>query len=245
MRRSNLLITGILVLMIFSACNPIEEERTVTPSLKVRASDTATITKIANNFQHNDCSNGYIALTFDDGPFAIQTNELITVLEKAHLRGTFFDLGSHVAGNSSLVMAQFKNGWIGNHSWSHSDMLQLAEEQIMTELADTQKALQAITRQAPILFRPPYLKSNFTLKNVEGRLGLTEVMTTVDSKDWAGVSADEIVSNVSIARSGDVVLMHDNLATTRDAIPKIADFMTKQELCPGKIDPTTGRAVAP
>jgi peptidoglycan/xylan/chitin deacetylase (PgdA/CDA1 family) len=193
----------------------------------------------------SDCSNGYIALTFDDGPFIGQTDQLIAALSTVHLRGTFFDLGAHIIGNDSLVQAQFVNGWVGNHSWSHSDMTTLTQEQITTEVTDTQKAILAVTGQTPVLFRPPYLKSNGTLKNVETNLDLTEVMATIDSKDWAGASIDMIVSNVSAARSGDVVLMHDNLATTRAAIPAIAEFLKNQKLCAGKISPVTGLAVAP
>src|SRR5512147_471999 len=131
----------------------------------------------------SDCSNAYVALTFDDGPYAGATDQLIAALDAAHLRGTFFDWGQHIAGNASLVNAQFANGWVGNHSWTHSDMTTLTLEQVTTELTDTQNALKAITGQAPVLFRPPYLKSNATLQSVEASLGLTEIMASVDSKD--------------------------------------------------------------
>ena len=249
MRRNQLLTSGTMALIILSACSPSQTQRPVTPTLEIKATDTIVPTEAptetSTSVPFSDCGKGYIALTFDDGPYAGQTNELIAALEAAHLRATFFDWGQHVAGNETLVMAQVANGWVGNHSWSHSDMTQLTEEQITTELTDTQNALQAITGQLPNLFRPPYLKLNSTLMKVETSLGLTEVMTNIDSKDWAGVSTDDIVANVSMARSGDVVLMHDNLSTTRAAIPIIAEFMLKQKLCPGRIDLTTGRAVAP
>jgi endo-1,4-beta-xylanase len=193
----------------------------------------------------SDCSNGYIGLAFDDGPYAGQTNQLIAALDAAHLRATFFDWGQHIAGNASLVQAQFANGWVGNHSWTHSHMTTMTQEQMTTELTDTQNALQAITGQAPVLFRPPYLESNATLRSVEANLGLTEVLADVDSQDWNGASTATIVANVSTARNGDSILVHDNLATTRAAIPGIADFMTSHKLCPGMLSPATGRAVAP
>ncbi len=194
---------------------------------------------------NSDCSNGYVGLAFDDGPYAGQTNQLIAALDTAHLRATFFDWGQHISGNASLVQAQFAEGWVGNHSWTHPHLTTMTQEQITTELTDTQNALQAITGQAPVLFRPPYLESNATLKAVEASLGLTEVLADVDSQDWNGASTATIVANVSTARDGDTVLVHDNLATTRAAIPGIADFMTNHKLCPGMISPTTGRAVAP
>jgi endo-1,4-beta-xylanase len=193
----------------------------------------------------SDCSNGYIALTFDDGPYAGQTDQLIAALDAAHLRATFFDWGQHISGNDSLVQAQLANGWVGNHSWTHTNMTTLDEAQITTELTDTQNALQAITGETPALFRPPYLATNATLQGVEASLGLTEILADVDSQDWNGASTATIVTNVSTANDGDTILMHDNLATTRAAIPGIADFMSDENLCPGMIDPATGNAVAP
>ncbi len=221
MLKNRLLIGGMLGLTLLSAC-----------------SWPASAPK-------RDCSGGYIALTFDDGPFAGQTDQLIAALQAAHLRATFFDLGQHIPGNDSLVQAQLANGWVGNHSWSHKDMTLLTQEEIIREITDTQNALARIAGKAPRLFRPPYLKSNASLRQVEASLDLLEVNTNVDSRDWAGVSAEEILSNISVARSGAVILLHDNLAATRAAIPMIAEFMGEQKLCPGKIDPATGRAVAP
>ena len=186
-------------------------------------------------------------MTFDDGPSATLTPKLLDILAAHHIKATFFLIGENAAEHPEIVARAAREGHeIGNHSWSHpADITALTQEQITTELTDTQTALQAITGQAPVLFRPPYLASNDTLKAVEASLGLTEIMADVDSKDWAGAATGTIVSNVSAARSGDVVFMHDGLATTRAALPGIADFMTHQKLCPGMINPATGQAVAP
>ena len=193
----------------------------------------------------SDCSNGYVGLTFDDGPYAGQTNLLLTALEAAHLRATFFDWGQHIAGNGSLVLAQAANGWVGNHTWDHTDLTTLTEAQITTELTDTQDAITGAGVAAPVLMRPPYGSSNATVKAVEASLGLTEILWDVDSQDWNGATTPQIVAAVRSATNGQVVLMHDNLATTRAAIPLIADAFTATKKCPGMINPATGKAVAP
>ncbi len=244
MRRTHFLLGGLAALALISACGPAEAAYTPTPTVPPSTPSpepTATVTSTPAP----DCSKGYIALTFDDGPFPGQTEQLLAALNAAGLRATFFDLGKNLAGNDSLVKAQMENGWVGNHSWSHTDMTQATNAEILAELKDTQDTLQKMVGEAPQLFRPPYLKTSPALKDVEKGLGLTEVMTIIDSKDWAGVSADEIVANVSTAWSGVIVLMHDNLSTTREAIPRIAEFMVKNKLCSGKIDPATGKMVAP
>ena len=193
----------------------------------------------------SDCSNGYVALTFDDGPYAGQTDKLVTALDAAHLRGTFFDWGQHIAGNTSLMLLQSGNGWIGNHSWDHQDLTTLTEGQITTQLTDTSNAIQAATGEAPVLMRPPYGATNATVKTVEATLGLTEILWDVDTQDWNGFTAAQIIAAVKTAQAGQVILMHDNLATTRNAIPGIADALTTKKMCPGMISPVTGKAVAP
>ncbi len=193
----------------------------------------------------SDCSNGYVALTYDDGPYAGQTNLLLTALETAHLRATFFDWGQHIAGNGSLVTAQAANGWVGNHTWDHPHLPTLTEAQITTELTDTQNAIKDITGTAPALMRPPYGETNATVKTVEASLGLTEIIWDVDSQDWNGAKTPAIVAAVRAATNGQIVLMHDNLATTRAAVPLIADAFTATKKCPGMINPATGKAVAP
>ena len=140
---------------------------------------------------------------------------------------------------------QYANGWIGNHTWDHQDLTTLTEGQITTELTDTQNAIQAATGAAPVLMRPPYGATNATVKTVEANLGLTEILWDVDSQDWNGATTAQIVNTVKTAVNGQVVLMHDNLATTRNAIPAIADALSARKLCPGMISPATGKAVAP
>ena len=193
----------------------------------------------------SDCSNGYVALTYDDGPYAGQTNQLIAALDAAGLRATFFDWGQHISGNESLVAAQATNGWVGNHTWDHADLTTLTEQQITDELTQTQNAIQAADGLTPVLMRPPYGSTNATVKSVEASLGLTEILWNVDSQDWNGATTPQIVAAVRSAQSGDVVLMHDNLATTRAAIPLIADGFNATKKCPGMINPATGKAVAP
>jgi endo-1,4-beta-xylanase len=194
---------------------------------------------------NSDCSGGYVGLTYDDGPYGGQTDKLVAALDKAHLRATFFDWGQHIAGNNSLVVLQNANGWVGNHTWDHLDLTTLTEEQITAELTQTQDAIKAAIGTTPVLMRPPYGSTNATVKAVEASLGLTEVLWDVDSQDWNGATTAQIVARVKAATAGQVVLMHDGLQTTRDAIPGIADALSAKKMCPGMINPATGKAVAP
>ncbi len=193
-----------------------------------------------------DCSSGYVALTFDDGPNPSNTTTLLNVLQQNGLRATFFNLGQNAQNNPSLVQAQVSAGmWVGNHSWSHPHMTQLSYSQMSSEITSTQQAIQSATGTAPKLFRPPYGETNSTLKSIEAQNGLTEVLWSVDSQDWNGASTAQIVAAAGRMQNGDVILMHDQYQTTVQAIPQIAQNLKNRNLCTGMISTSTGKAVAP
>jgi peptidoglycan/xylan/chitin deacetylase (PgdA/CDA1 family) len=188
---------------------------------------------------------GYVGLTFDDGPSST-TQALLNALKQNGLRATMFNQGQYAAQNPSLVRAQVDAGmWVANHSYTHPHMTQLGQAQMDTEISRTQQAIAAAGGGTPKLFRPPYGETNSTLRSVEAKYGLTEVIWDVDSQDWNNASTDAIVQAVSRLGNGQVILMHDWPANTLAAIPRIAQTLASKGLCSGMISPSTGRAVAP
>ncbi|WP_225636353.1 polysaccharide deacetylase family protein [Streptomyces solaniscabiei] len=189
--------------------------------------------------------NGYVGLTFDDGPSST-TQALLNALKQNGLRATMFNQGQYAAQNPSLVRAQVDAGmWVANHSYTHPHMTQLGQAQMDTEISRTQQAIATAGGGTPKLFRPPYGETNSTLRSVEAKYGLTEVIWDVDSQDWNNASTDAIVQAVSRLGNGQVILMHDWPANTLAAVPRIAETLASKGLCSGMISPSTGRAVAP
>ncbi|MDQ0946826.1 peptidoglycan/xylan/chitin deacetylase (PgdA/CDA1 family) [Streptomyces phaeochromogenes] len=189
--------------------------------------------------------NGYVGLTFDDGPSG-NTPALLSALTQNGLRGTMFNQGQYAAANPSQVQAQVNAGmWVGNHSYTHPHLTQLGQSQIDSEISRTQQAIAATGGGTPKLFRPPYGETNSTVKAVEAKYGLTEIIWDVDSQDWNGAGTDAIVQAAGRLGNGQIILMHDWSANTRAAIPRIAQGLTARGLCAGRISPQTGRAVAP
>ncbi|MCK2213278.1 polysaccharide deacetylase family protein [Actinomadura sp. ATCC 31491] len=215
--------------------------------LAVCLAATATTALAANRgLAAADCSAGYVGLTYDDGPNPGNTMTLLNALTSNGLRATMFNIGQNAQNNPSLVRAQRDAGmWIGNHSYTHPHLTQLGGSQILSELQRTQQAIQQATGTAPRLFRPPYGETNATLKSAEQQLGLTEIIWDVDSQDWNGASTAQIVQAAGRLQNGQIILMHDQYATTVSAIPQIAANLRSRGLCAGMISPSTGRAVAP
>ena len=193
----------------------------------------------------NTCSAGYVGLTFDDGPTS-STSSLLNTLRNNGVRATMFNMGQRVQQNPSAAQAQISAGmWIGNHSWSHPHLTQMSQAQMQSELSQTQNTIRSVTGVTPRLFRPPYGETNATLRSVEASLGLTEVFWDVDSQDWNGASTAQIVQAAGRLTNGQVILMHDGIQNTINAIPQIMANLNSRNLCPGMISLTTGRAVAP
>ena len=188
--------------------------------------------------------NGYVGLTFDDGP-STSTPALLNALKQNGLRATMFNQGQYAAANPSLVRAQVDAGmWVANHSYTHPHMTQLSQAQMDSEISRTQQAIANAGGGTPKLFRPPYGETNSTLRAVEAKYGLTEIIWDVDSQDWNNASTDAIVQAASRLTNGQVILMHDWPANTIAAIPRIAQNLASRGLCAGMISPQTGRLAA-
>ena len=219
--------------------------RTSLAALAVLAASVAVAVSSTPSHAAPNCG-GYVALTYDDGPNPATTGALLNALRSAGARATFFNIGQKAQANPSLVQAQQAAGmWTGNHSWTHPHLTQMSSAQITAELSQTQQAIRQATGTTPRLFRPPYGETNATVRAVESQLGLTEVLWSVDSQDWNGASTAQIVQAAGRLTNGQVILMHDGIQNTRDAIPQIMANLSSRNLCPGMISPSTGRAVAP
>jgi peptidoglycan/xylan/chitin deacetylase (PgdA/CDA1 family) len=182
------------------------------------AAATAVALFAASPAQAQTC-NGYVGLTFDDGPSAT-TNQLLAALTSHHLRATMFDQGNNAEANPGLVRAEKRAGmWIGNHTFTHPHLTQLGEPGTFEEIASTQWVLRDITGREPTLFRPPFGETDDQVRADEDRIGLLEVLWTVDSQDWNGATVDQIVAAAHALRPGGIILMHDWPPNTIQAVP--------------------------
>jgi peptidoglycan/xylan/chitin deacetylase (PgdA/CDA1 family) len=195
---------------------------------------------------HAAACSGYVGLTFDDGPSNDHTPSLLNALRQNGLRATMFNEGQYAAAYPAQVQAEANAGmWIGDHSYTHPHLIQQSQAQIDSEISRTQQAIARAGGGTPKLFRPPYGETNATLRSVEAKYGLTQIIWDVDSQDWNGAGTDAIVQANARLTNGQIILMHEWPANTLSAIPRIAQGLASRGLCAGKISPQTGRAVAP
>lgn len=189
------------------------------------------------------CSGGNIALTFDDGP-GPQTVQVLRELKAAGLHATFFLIGANVKLYPDVARAIVADGHaIGNHSMTHPDLASLTPNQVEKELADSQQAIKDVTGVTPTLFRPPYSSTTQAIRAAAAAHGLTEVIWSVDSYDWAGAEIDTILNRLTLVQPGGIYEMHENEPPTLWSIFYIGwyfnTYWASAPICGGRIAPTT------
>jgi peptidoglycan/xylan/chitin deacetylase (PgdA/CDA1 family) len=87
-----------------------------------------------------------LTLSFDNGPDASVTPDVLAVLREHGVLSTFFTVGQHLAAEGGLALAEraWRDGhWIGNHTWSHTVPLGQsgAADLVEREVVSTQNLL--------------------------------------------------------------------------------------------------------
>jgi peptidoglycan-N-acetylglucosamine deacetylase len=148
-----------------------------------------------------------VALTFDGGGDAGQSERILEVLEQSGVTATFFLTGAYIVNNPELVRRIAAAGHeVGNHTWSHPHLTTwdrtrrhdtlpgLDRSFIEKELSLTAQAYEAATgRLMTALWRAPYGEVNDDLLHWAGAAGWSHVgwtrddaggRHTLDSLDW-------------------------------------------------------------
>ena len=147
-----------------------------------------------------------VYLTFDDGPNDSTTGDILKILEKERVKGTFFCIGNNVVKNPEIFQEIIEKGHrVGNHTMSHVNGWKVLKNKY---LKDIEKADNIIKSN---LFRPPYGKLNFrSTSQLKKKFDI--VMWDINSGDFdKSLSYSEIVENVlKNARNGSIIVLHDN-----------------------------------
>ncbi len=178
-----------------------------------------------------------VALSFDDGPSAEWTPQILDILKEYGAKATFFVTGVNASANPALIKRIVDEGHLlGNHSFSHPDLSQVSTNRVTLELNATQRVIEGITGLSTILFRPPYnsdanppsLEKSLPLL-VSQKLGYLNVMAAIDSEDWNWPTQEDIIDRVKTHRNeGNIILLHDgggDRYETVHALPVIIDYL--------------------
>lgn len=167
-------------------------------------------------------------LTFDDGPKDPYTGQILNALRANGAHATFFVIGQMIrTREDDLARITADGNAIGNHTYSHKALAEMSDDQIRDELAHAWRNITAVTPQGPCM-RPPYGSIDDRVRRIARDMGMTPVMWTVDTGDFARPRWGSILSTLLNAPSGSVILMHDGggyrdgtVAAVREALPML------------------------
>lgn len=171
-----------------------------------------------------------IALTFDAAWGNEDTQQIIDILGKYGVKATFFIVGEWADKYPEDVKAFAAAGHsIQNHSDTHPHMTKLSGDSITTEITGCNQKLKALTGKDPVYFRAPY--GDYDSSTVSGAetLGMETIQWDVDSLDWKGLIAAQIVQRVTEkVQPGSIILCHNGAKNILEALPLFIEPLQSQ-----------------
>lgn len=177
----------------------------------------------------------YIAITFDDGPHPQYTPKILEILKEKQVPATFFMVGRHILKYPDIAMRVRAEGHdVGNHTFSHRDMVAVSRKTILKEVNDADTAIRKILGIRTKLFRPPRGLLSAAAKKLLVENGYKVAYWTVSAQDWRRDTPKTMVKRIlRHIRYGGIILFHDSGALLRseggrractiEALPMVID----------------------
>ncbi|MGJ4969267.1 MULTISPECIES: polysaccharide deacetylase family protein [unclassified Bradyrhizobium] len=169
-----------------------------------------------------------VVLTFDDGPWPVNTPAVLKALADECTTGIFFTIGKHATYHPEILRQVLAAGHVvGVHTWSHANLngKKMTDETAKEEL---EKGFSAVkfalgTNPAPF-FRFPQLQHRPSAVAYLGSRNVAMFSCDVDSFDFRSKDADQVVNTVMTGldkKGKGIILMHDFQKNTALALPTL------------------------
>ncbi|MFK3779935.1 polysaccharide deacetylase family protein [Agrobacterium sp. NPDC089420] len=176
-----------------------------------------------------------VALTFDDGPSVRFTPNVLAILRERGVKATFFLTGQETEENLPQARMIVNEGHqVGNHSYTHSNMMLMGPARIGQEIERTDAAIRTAGYEGEIMFRPPYGKKLLTLPWYLSRHDRKTIMWDVEPESFPDVAEDAAVFAkyvIEQTRNGSIIIMHvmyRSREVSRQALPLIIDGLRQR-----------------
>jgi peptidoglycan/xylan/chitin deacetylase (PgdA/CDA1 family) len=170
-----------------------------------------------------------VVLTFDDGPWPVNTPAVLKTLAEECTTGIFFPIGKHATYYPEILKQVMAAGHsIGSHTWSHAALVnkKLTEQQRKDEIEKGFSAVKwALGGKSPApFFRFPALQHPPEMVTYLGTRNIAIFSCDLDSFDFKASKAQTIIDNVmrKVEKNGKgIILMHDFQKHTAEALPEL------------------------
>lgn len=163
-----------------------------------------------------------VAITFDDGPSGMYTEQLLDGLKQRGVKATFFLIGENIEGREKIVKRMYEEGHIiGNHTYSHVELTKMEYGECQAEIEKTNVLIESITGQRVKYIRPPCGTWDEKLLY---DINMEPVFWDIDPVDWNTRDVSAMVEKVvSSVRDRDIILFHDIYDTSVTAALEVID----------------------
>ena len=204
----------------------------------IHAQDYAVLPQPILIKRFGEAKDNQIALTFDDGPDRVFTDQVLDVLKEKGVKATFFVVGQNITDSPEVLQRIVREGHIvGSHSFFHPQLENVSPSRVKFELNGVQRIVAGLTERRMALYRTPFGKSRGpdTAEFVQPiriatSLGYVEMGSDVVTYDWTNTTAEKIIEYVregaKIGRR--VIMLHDSggdRSATVDALGPMIDQM--------------------
>ena len=177
-----------------------------------------------------------IYLTFDDGPAQKVTEDVLDILKKEKVHGTFFLIGGQIEGQENLVKRINNEGHsIGLHSMTHEKCKLYSNNNLfLEEMNKKKKLLKDILNKDINILRFPFGSNNYSYKLNESLVDLLHKNNlriydwNVDSTDGANAHGEPytFIKNAKSDKSPIILLMHCGYCNKNSviALPEIIKY---------------------
>jgi peptidoglycan/xylan/chitin deacetylase (PgdA/CDA1 family) len=169
-----------------------------------------------------------VVLTFDDGPWLVNTPSVLKTLADQCTTGIFFPIGKHATYYPEILKQVAAAGHtIGAHTWSHANLnnKKLTEQQRKGEIEKGFSAVKWALGAAPApFFRFPALQHPPEMVTYLGERNIGIFSCDLDSFDFKSSKSQQVVDNIfkKLDKLGKgIILMHDFQKHTAEALPEI------------------------
>lgn len=174
-----------------------------------------------------------VALTFDDGPSPKYTRKILAILDRYHIKATFFVMGIFAKRYPELIKAIQQHGHIiANHSMSHPYLTRTYGKKLYYQVVEPNIIIKKITGYTPVCLRPPFGLYNNRVKTFIESQHMRMVMWDLNTFDYKRQPVAKLVSWVlTKTKPGYDLLMHDgsgNSFQTVQALPAIIEGLRKR-----------------
>jgi peptidoglycan/xylan/chitin deacetylase (PgdA/CDA1 family) len=170
-----------------------------------------------------------VVLTFDDGPWLLNTPSVLKTLADECTTGIFFPIGKHATYYPEILKQVLAAGHtIGSHTWSHATLTnkKLTEDQRKEEIEKGFSAVKwALGGVSPSpFFRFPALQHPPEMVTYLGTRNIAMFSCDLDSFDFKARNAQQVidVTMKKLDKLGKgIILMHDFHKHTAEALPEL------------------------